>query len=59
MKIKEIDIEEEITVCPYCMEEPSIGRLANGCCGEDHFDLAYVLKNGDCVLVSESEIEKV
>lgn len=43
--IKESQIEAEILVCPYCMDEVSYNRT--GCCGESsaHFDTAYVTQD--------------
>jgi hypothetical protein len=46
-------IENEITVCPYCGDEKHGNSY--GCCGESscHFEKAYVLKDGDCVTEHE------
>lgn len=59
IKIKTSDIEDEITVCPYCMGEVSRHRFF-GCCGETsaHFSKAYVMKDGDCLLENEVEVVK-
>ena len=50
-EIKESEIEEYITVCPYCMEKQS----GFSCCGENHFSEA-VLTYDDCYLLDEIDI---
>lgn len=58
--VKEHQIEKEITVCPYCMNEVS-ERYYGGCCGESsaHFETAYVIEGHDeYYLASEVEIEE-
>ena len=57
IKIKESEVESEITVCPYCMNEVRADPHM-GCCGEVHAERAYVLNNGECYLESEIEFEK-
>lgn len=55
IQIKESDIVEYLTVCPYCMDpvqtDPHIG-----CCGEVHAEDACVTKDGECYLDSEYEL---
>jgi hypothetical protein len=48
-------IENEITICPYCGDEK---HGQSGCCGESscHFEQAYVLKDGDCVSEHECSV---
>lgn len=54
-QVKEIDIEDELFVCPYCMTEVSIDDL--GCCGESrsHFETAYLIE-GELYLKQEVEV---
>lgn len=49
-------IETEILVCPYCMDEVSQDEI--GCCGESsaHFEAAYVTTQLETYLESEVEI---
>ena len=56
-KLKVSDIVEEITVCPYCMDEKV--EHGRGCCGESscHFAKAYVTKDA-CYLEHEVEVVK-
>lgn len=44
-QIKEIDIEDELFVCPYCMTEVSSDD--RGHCGESstHFETAYIIED--------------
>ena len=53
--MKHNPIVDEITVCPYCMYPTSEMYRFKGCCGESssHFEKAYILENGDCILESE------
>lgn len=50
------DIEDEVTICPYCGSEQ---YSALGCCGEssDHFETAYVYQ-GETYTADEIEIYK-
>lgn len=50
--MKDIEIEDRILVCPYCME-PSEGKF--GCCGESsaHFVTANLMIDGTILLDSE------
>lgn len=54
-QVKEIAIEDELLVCPYCMTEVSIDGL--GCCGESsaHFETAYLIED-ELYLKQEVEI---
>lgn len=54
-QIRAADIQDELTVCPYCLAERNPYYHA-GCCGESslHFAKAYDL--GD-ELVLESDVE--
>ena len=52
IKIKKTDIVDEVTVCPYCMDDYT-GIV---CCGENHPELAYITKDGNCYLDNEIEI---
>ena len=56
--IKEKDILEETTVCPYCMNIVSDRQIT--CCGESsaHFAQAYALYNGEVYLQNEIQVEK-
>lgn len=56
IKIKENTIQDEILVCPYCMNEKNCESM--GCCGESdcHFERAITTISGDCYLISEIEI---
>jgi hypothetical protein len=56
IKIKESEIVDERTVCPYCMND--VNQEGIGCCGEsrDHFERAYITKDGEAHLVSECEV---
>jgi hypothetical protein len=56
-QVKEIDIEDVVTVCPYCMTEMSSGAL--GHCGESstHFEDAYIIED-ECYLKREIEVIK-
>ncbi len=49
------EVDDEIEVCPYCMNPPPRGR--SGCCGESsaHFETAYDIK-GELYLESEIEL---
>lgn len=44
-QVKETDIEDIVTVCPYCMTKVSADSL--GCCGESsaHFEDAYIIED--------------
>lgn len=55
IKLKESDIIDEITVCPYCMNDAG---SKSGCCGESsaHFAEAYITKAQECYLISEVEL---
>ncbi len=60
IKIKLSDIEDELTVCPYCMEPRSMEYM--GCCGESrcHFEKAYQVKeelSNSYLLASEVEVD--
>lgn len=50
--IEKSKIEEIITVCPYCMECANNKRV---CCGEVHFETAYVV-DGEYYLESEVHV---
>jgi len=52
MQAYENQIEEEITVCPYCMNDYR-GQLQ--CCGENHWAEAYII-DGECYLADEVTI---
>lgn len=52
--IKESEIEKEETVCPYCGDQ----KKHFTCCGENHFEKAYHLKNGDVLLESEVYVQE-
>ena len=56
-KIKEDDIADVVTVCPYCMNE--VGNKTS-CCGEScaHFEEAYLLNGGQLVLESDADVEQ-
>lgn len=41
MKIKRSQIIDEVTVCPYCMDEVG-NKIA--CCGEVHFEKGYLVE---------------
>jgi len=58
LTVNESEIEDEVLVCPYCMGEVSSDVL--GCCGESstHFEIAYILTNGEIYLDSEIVIIK-
>lgn len=47
---------QEITICPYCMQQRE--EHGEGCCGESsaHFETAYLI-NGEIVL--KEELEKI
>ena len=51
-KLRENEILEEIQVCPYCMNIPR----SFSCCGENHFENAYLTVNDEVFLESEVEI---
>lgn len=53
-KIKLSAIQDEITVCPYCMNPIQVDPHA-GCCGEVHSAKAYDLGD-EIVLVDEVEV---
>ena len=52
MKLIDLEIEDKVLVCPYCMS-PSEGKL--GCCGESstHFEEAYLLSDGLLYTIEE------
>jgi hypothetical protein len=56
--IKESEIADEYTVCPYCMWKVGSNQL--GCCGESraHFADAYELVNGDVVFAYDVSVVK-
>ena len=54
-KLYESEILEEITVCPYCMNDWSDKKDMFGCCGENHPETAFITKN-ECYLESEVDI---
>jgi hypothetical protein len=56
-QVKETDIEDLVTVCPYCMTE--MGPRDYGHCGEasTHFEDAYIIED-ECYLKSEIEVIK-
>lgn len=58
IKIKETEIVDEFTACPYCMCQVSSESI--GHCGESsaHYETAYELTNGEVYLASELTIEK-
>lgn len=52
-QIYESQVQDELTVCPYCMNPPTRGQRS--CCGENHFEEA--IDTGDEIyLLSEVEI---
>ena len=52
-QIYESQVQDELTVCPYCMNPPTRGQFS--CCGENHFEPA--IDTGDEIyLLSEVEI---
>ena len=51
-QLKESEILEEITVCPYCMQVPN----SFTCCGENHFEDAYLTVNDEVYLCDEVEL---
>ena len=55
--LKESQIETELLVCPYCMNE--VSHNETGCCGESscHFETAYVTQD-ETYLVSEVNVLK-
>ena len=57
MILKSSEIKEEISVCPYCMNDFPIDSW-RGCCGEVHSERAYVTVDGECYLESEVTIEE-
>ena len=56
IKLKRSMIQNEILVCPYCMDEKS--QDDTGCCHETsaHFETAYVTQD-EIYLASQIEIE--
>lgn len=50
--MKDIEVEDRILVCPYCMD-PSEGKIS--CCGESstHFENANLMIDGTILLDSE------
>lgn len=55
-EVRLTDIQDEILVCPYCMNDVSSDSF--GCCGESsaHFETAYVLNDDEVLLDSEIKI---
>lgn len=52
-QIYESQVQDELTVCPYCMNPPTRGQRS--CCGENHYEPA--IDTGDEIyLLSEVEI---
>lgn len=58
LTVNESEIEDEVLVCPYCMN--GVSSDAIGHCGESstHFEIAYILTNGEIYLESEIVIIK-
>ncbi|MFA5696368.1 MAG: hypothetical protein WC917_02880 [Bacilli bacterium] len=56
MYIRKEDIEDEVMVCPYCMNEISYGQQS--CCGEssEHFEIACCVKGNDSYLLKTDVI---
>lgn len=56
-QIKLSQVQDEVTVCPYCMDGPKAHGRDYGCCGESsaHFVKAYDLGD-EFVLMDEVEI---
>lgn len=57
--INESDIEQELEVCPYCMNDYSGAQSEHACCGEVHTAKAWLMTNGDVWLDSEVTIEPI
>jgi hypothetical protein len=56
MKIKEDQIAEKLSVCPYCYE-PQGDKYV--CCGENHFEEGYITEDGEIYLESDVTIEDI
>lgn len=54
MKIKEDQIAEKLSICPYCYE-PQGNKYA--CCGENHFEEGYMTEDGEIYLETDITIE--
>lgn len=55
-KVKQSEIIETFTACPYCCNPKS--ESWHECCGEVHSELAYELQDGETLLESELQIVK-
>jgi hypothetical protein len=50
MKINIVEIVDCVEACPYCQKERNNKRV---CCGEVHFEPAFVLVDGSLLFESE------
>lgn len=57
-QLNESDIEYKTIACVYCYTEYPVEPNWRGCCGECHFEDAYVTKWDSLYLESEVEILK-